>query len=467
MNSGDDGKKVIIDALYSELLSKHDEPGYFRDRAILTPINADVDIINTEVLKLSPGKCKVYRSYDSICKSSINYEAHENMYPIEFLNSLKFAGVPNHELQLEVGAPIVLLRNISPARVILQKTMSGGYQFIRELSAEKDDFTIKARDNHIHVIIPVNQFDKFSNKLHVGNTYLISNIKIVPDPGTYRPLPGDKALNFYWKTIVKKVDGDSRISAYKFHFVQFDQAKTRVGDVVDLMDVVGRLTTFTEPQTTSNGSEKIDILIENQRGEKIKITLWEDKSMAFLQEDTIRNSNTHVIITGTVTKKNWRSCFKRINGAGGNNQCHNCPNKDATPKYKYRVILKVKDATADTTFVMFDKQIMTLIGVPVQHILDTEHDATPYKIPAILNNMVGKTCLFNLTLTSDDIHRQQEEYTVTKVAHLRNEDMPIQEDEPYDDHSNRNSGNKEQQKTKQKKPNDEEDSPNKEKVTEE
>ncbi|KAK1378853.1 hypothetical protein POM88_025597 [Heracleum sosnowskyi] len=477
--------------------------------------------------------------------------------------------------------------------------MSGGYQFIRELSAEKDDFTIKARvirmwdatnlktklimnknlimldeeDNHIHVIIPVNQFDKFSNKLHVGNTYLISNIKIVPAPEMYRPLPGDKALNFYWKTIVKKVDGDSCISAYKFHFVRFDQAKIKVGDVVDLMDVVGRLTTFTEPQTTSNGSEKIDILIENQRGEKIKITLWEDKERAFLQENTIRNSNTRQVllsstssthsyfniehpaihglrtnevtkpgkpkivqsihkdgqeppksinmtilelfnakmepdikeiicnteatITGIIPNFSWyylacSSCFKRINGVGGNNQCHNCPNKDATPKYKYRVILKVKDATADTTFVMFDKQIMTLIGVPVQHILDTEHDATPYKIPAILNNMVGKTCLFNLTLTSDDIHRQQEEYTVTKVAHLRNEDMHIQEDgpgnsqnvqqslttnnlsqgtkkwsaEPDDDHSNRNSDNKEQQKTKQRKPNDEEDSPSKEKVTE-
>lgn len=44
------------------------------------------------------------------------------MYPIEFLNSLKFAGIPNHVLQLKVGAPIVLLRNICPDRGLCNGT---------------------------------------------------------------------------------------------------------------------------------------------------------------------------------------------------------------------------------------------------------------------------------------------------------------------------------------------------------
>lgn len=55
LDPGDDGKKTIIDKIYSELEARHMEPNYFRDRAILTPINEDVDSINTEVLRRSTG----------------------------------------------------------------------------------------------------------------------------------------------------------------------------------------------------------------------------------------------------------------------------------------------------------------------------------------------------------------------------------------------------------------------------
>ncbi|KAK1393282.1 ATP-dependent DNA helicase [Heracleum sosnowskyi] len=127
VDSGEDGKQAIINKLYSDLLARHIDPNYFRDRVILAPLNEDVDVINTEVLKLSPGQCRVYRSYDSICNSSVNYESQESIYPIEFLNSLKFGGIPNHVLELKVGAPIVLLRNISPARGLCNVCESNGH----------------------------------------------------------------------------------------------------------------------------------------------------------------------------------------------------------------------------------------------------------------------------------------------------------------------------------------------------
>jgi hypothetical protein len=37
----------------------------------------------------------------------------DNMYPMEFLNTLKFLGIPDHELKLKIGLPVILLRNIN------------------------------------------------------------------------------------------------------------------------------------------------------------------------------------------------------------------------------------------------------------------------------------------------------------------------------------------------------------------
>lgn len=49
MDPKDDRKKVVKDAIYSELCEKGKEPSYFRDHAILNPLNEDVDAINEDV----------------------------------------------------------------------------------------------------------------------------------------------------------------------------------------------------------------------------------------------------------------------------------------------------------------------------------------------------------------------------------------------------------------------------------
>ncbi|XP_017227630.2 uncharacterized protein LOC108192562 isoform X3 [Daucus carota subsp. sativus] len=122
LDPGDDGKKAIIDAVYGELCNSSNDSGYFRDRAILTPLNEDVDLINKEVMKRFTGQSKIYRSVDSVCKSTVNYESMETMYTSEYLNSLRIAGVPNHQLELKIGAPIVLLRNLAPSKGLCNGT---------------------------------------------------------------------------------------------------------------------------------------------------------------------------------------------------------------------------------------------------------------------------------------------------------------------------------------------------------
>ena len=38
-------------------------------------------------------------------------------YPIEFLNSINLPGLPDHMIELKVGVPIILLRNLDPPRL--------------------------------------------------------------------------------------------------------------------------------------------------------------------------------------------------------------------------------------------------------------------------------------------------------------------------------------------------------------
>ncbi|KAL8132733.1 hypothetical protein AgCh_008274 [Apium graveolens] len=108
--------KAIVDEIYTYLNQNHGSLEYLRDRAILTPLNEYVDKINREVLDRLPEPSKVYKSLDTICKSTSSNASDEYLYPPEYLNSLKFSGVPNHELEIKVGAPIMLLRNLNPKK---------------------------------------------------------------------------------------------------------------------------------------------------------------------------------------------------------------------------------------------------------------------------------------------------------------------------------------------------------------
>ncbi|XP_061394706.1 ATP-dependent DNA helicase pif1-like, partial [Musca vetustissima] len=82
------------------------------ERALLAAKNVDVNYINNIILNRIGGSIKTYNSIDTVMEENdvVNY-------PIEFLNSLDLPGFPPHVLQLKIGVPIVLLRNIDPPKL--------------------------------------------------------------------------------------------------------------------------------------------------------------------------------------------------------------------------------------------------------------------------------------------------------------------------------------------------------------
>ncbi|KAK8948653.1 hypothetical protein KSP39_PZI006065 [Platanthera zijinensis] len=77
-------------------------------RALITPLNEDVNKLNTKVLHLFPGEETTYYSFDSIS------DDFGNIYLPKLLNSINPGNLPPHKLTLKRGAPIMLLRNVDP-----------------------------------------------------------------------------------------------------------------------------------------------------------------------------------------------------------------------------------------------------------------------------------------------------------------------------------------------------------------
>ncbi|XP_063936287.1 uncharacterized protein LOC108226331 [Daucus carota subsp. sativus] len=109
----EDPMKAIIQAIYPSLLQKYNDPEYLTERAILTPKNETVHELNEMIMSTIPGESRTYLSSDSICKASMKTEHNDQLCTSEFLHSLKFPGVPNHDIQLKEGTPVMLLRNLN------------------------------------------------------------------------------------------------------------------------------------------------------------------------------------------------------------------------------------------------------------------------------------------------------------------------------------------------------------------
>ncbi|XP_049387184.1 uncharacterized protein LOC125851434 [Solanum stenotomum] len=103
----------IVEAVYLSLLQNYNDPSYLKERAILTPKNEMVHELNEKILKLIPGEGRTYYSSDNVCKASVNTNKEDILYPTEFLNNLRFPGIPNHDIHLKVGSLIMLLRNLN------------------------------------------------------------------------------------------------------------------------------------------------------------------------------------------------------------------------------------------------------------------------------------------------------------------------------------------------------------------
>ena len=109
----------FIEEIYGNLknLNPYSKDLSILKTAILTPKNEHMRQINEAAIHKFRGKLKIYKSTNTVLD-----EQHVCTYTTEFLNGLKINGLPEHELLLKVGAPVMILRNYDPINGVCNGT---------------------------------------------------------------------------------------------------------------------------------------------------------------------------------------------------------------------------------------------------------------------------------------------------------------------------------------------------------
>lgn len=102
----------IVQHIYPNFNMAGDDVSYYQDKAILAPTNEIVDRINQYMLEKVPGEAVTYYSLDTPHSDNVDCDRIHDVHSTEYLNTISSPGLPNHLLELKVGVPIMLLRNI-------------------------------------------------------------------------------------------------------------------------------------------------------------------------------------------------------------------------------------------------------------------------------------------------------------------------------------------------------------------
>ena len=109
----DHGLTTLIDFIYDRATLESPNAEILQQKAIVCPKNETADEINARVLSSMKGETTTYISSDEAIPKAGSGAANEFLYPPEFLNTLKFPGLPPNKLELKIGSPIMMLRNLN------------------------------------------------------------------------------------------------------------------------------------------------------------------------------------------------------------------------------------------------------------------------------------------------------------------------------------------------------------------
>ena len=113
----------LIDTIYPDIRTPNLPDQYFSERTILSSKNDTVDALNTAVLEQFPGVVHTFHSADYIGTADQTGRNDPLLnYPVEYLNAIDCSGFPLAKLELKVGCPVMILKNLDPLHGVCNGT---------------------------------------------------------------------------------------------------------------------------------------------------------------------------------------------------------------------------------------------------------------------------------------------------------------------------------------------------------
>jgi len=175
-------KEHFLQHMYAGLCERHgdERDEFLKETAVLVPRNDMADRVNNHLLDtLLDGDEQLYVSINAVIDTA---EQRDDMYPEEYLASMKDSSLPAHAIRLKVGAPIIALRNIT-------KGVTNG---TRMVVTKLLQHSIKAKVLH---------------GVRAGQEILISRIKLDQSMGSFRLQRTQLPIRLAFAMTINKAQG--------------------------------------------------------------------------------------------------------------------------------------------------------------------------------------------------------------------------------------------------------------------
>jgi len=108
----------LIQTIYPDHRCHSRDAMYLMQHNILAPKNTNVNEVNNAILESLSEESHMYLNTNSLIPTEEGASVSatvsmDSLYLVEFLNTLQFSGIANHKMELKVGVPIFLLRNLN------------------------------------------------------------------------------------------------------------------------------------------------------------------------------------------------------------------------------------------------------------------------------------------------------------------------------------------------------------------
>ncbi|GJV28508.1 DNA helicase [Tanacetum coccineum] len=261
------GMSELIDFIYDDTTLKAPTAGSLQEKAIVCPKNETADVVNAKILSSIEGQSKTYSSNDEAISLGRETSETELLYPIEYQNTMTFPRLPPHELELKVGTPIMLLRNVNLSgglcngtRMIVRSLMSKQFRtmstaIIASLRIGQENCILEAKvyqiwisksvsdmkalaycfimidreNNAIQATMDLNNIDYFNQLLQPHAAYRISNFICERTKSYQQTLENQITLRFGKITVFEPLPGkESKFPDHHFKLISYYQLPSRV-----------------------------------------------------------------------------------------------------------------------------------------------------------------------------------------------------------------------------------------------